>query len=287
MAQPQDQTLIAVRSRRTRVHRGNLTTLSKLSCAAPLPTNYSIFNADISCYTEFPNCEATENIVEQVATTVHHASVHFNLRVDPNGLETPSNRAEIQSLFSGYFGCSFDGIFLSVYVEALPPKPWPLTCAGVPLYFTTDPDHDSGPMLPTAMGHPRSGRVADEVDGRNLEDWTVVFYEVRNHFENSGISIVDVSYWRTLLTIGLEDEAVVASTLPHTICKLQCRYLHEPQDASPKAKKGSDSLVWICRRCSLRDLVAWRSDLVGLRPRPRLRCGPSLSYYDGWHFGIG
>ncbi|KAL8705974.1 MAG: hypothetical protein Q9201_000968, partial [Fulgogasparrea decipioides] len=82
-----------------------------------------------------------------------HVKLPFNLYQDGKQVQpTPEQRAQIMALFPTCFGFSFAPPFLVIRCNTLPPKPWPVTVAGLPLYLTNDPNEQPMDIGVTAQG---------------------------------------------------------------------------------------------------------------------------------------
>ncbi|KFX98235.1 hypothetical protein V490_02385 [Pseudogymnoascus sp. VKM F-3557] len=76
-------------------------------------------------------------MASQTITTVTSMliTLPFDLRTDPGALNDPKNRELLYKLFPGTAGLAMDGKFLYIIQAEAPPKPWPKSVAGLPLYF--------------------------------------------------------------------------------------------------------------------------------------------------------
>jgi hypothetical protein len=81
-----------------------------------------------------------------ISPSSRHVVLPFNRSKD-RGAFRGENLTVLKNLFLDTNEVSFDSYSLVFCVNTLPPKPWPVTVAGVPPYFTTDPD-DIGPNAP-------------------------------------------------------------------------------------------------------------------------------------------
>lgn len=64
-------------------------------------------------------------------------------------IHEPENRAILGSISPGNSGVACDGWFVYLFQHPMPPKPWPLTIAGLPSYITPGlgPQHTPRPGL--------------------------------------------------------------------------------------------------------------------------------------------
>jgi len=90
-----------------------------------------------------------------------HVTMDFHLWQDgKQAAPTQAQSNAISALFPTCFAVAAAPPFLVVRVKALPPKPWPVTVAGLPLYLTTDANE--GPMdLGTRAQGPKLSISAD------------------------------------------------------------------------------------------------------------------------------
>ncbi|KAB8210137.1 hypothetical protein BDV34DRAFT_220734 [Aspergillus parasiticus] len=75
-----------------------------------------------------------------------HVVLPFNLRLNKKALDREA-WDQLCNLFPATVGVSSLDYFLVFYLGSLPPKPWPITIAGIQAYFTTDLN-DDGPIPP-------------------------------------------------------------------------------------------------------------------------------------------
>ena len=85
--------------------------------------------------------------------TPRHLNMGFTLYHDEEQ-RTPTlvQVKEIMSTFSTCYCVDLMSPMLILRCRQLPPAPWPLTVAGVPVWLTTDPDH-----YPLEIGQPAGG----------------------------------------------------------------------------------------------------------------------------------
>ncbi|CAG8215855.1 unnamed protein product [Penicillium nalgiovense] len=160
-----------------------------------------------------------------------HVILPFNLREKRTFY---SNSAQLMHLFPRTKRLLFDGYLLVFLLSSLPPKPWPLTIAGVQPYFTTDPN-DDGPM-PSMKRMSKSRLFVDaEVDVTHLPPSQVdeAFKLVFNFFTKTEISITQVQYWGNFFMIVLEKEDMDLTTVPRSIGSCNCFYLFDKEVRRP------------------------------------------------------
>ncbi|KAJ5941163.1 hypothetical protein N7516_001331 [Penicillium verrucosum] len=188
----------------------------------------------------FPLGEATINMRSQVPESEspviqippsRHVVLPFNLR-EKRTFHHDSD--QLMQLFPGTKKILFDGYFLVFLLDSLPPKPWPLTIAGVRPYFTTDPN-DEGPM-PSMKRMSKSRLFIDaEIDITHLPPSQVdnAFRLVFDFFTKAQISITQVQYWGNFFMIVLENEDTDLTAVPRSIGCCICFYLFDNEVRRP------------------------------------------------------
>ncbi|KAF7563892.1 hypothetical protein G7046_g235 [Stylonectria norvegica] len=168
-----------------------------------------------------------------------HVILPVDLRKEPGkSLSRPISDI-LEGIFPGLREIRENGFFISIYVDPLPPKPWPKTVGGLPLYLAPcqGPDHTPMPKtwgLPSLI--PRSNAIiAESINGRDMPrgEWDPLFHAVRDHFCAVGVSITEVIYWGNHLMIVLQYRDTDKSKLPSLAGKIQCRYLYEDEMGRP------------------------------------------------------
>jgi hypothetical protein len=162
-----------------------------------------------------------------------HIILPYNLRENPKAF-TKENLATLNQLFAGIKAISFTGHFLVFWVESLPPKPWPLTIAGIPPYFTTD-SNDDGPVAHFKRTNFSPIHVSHDTDARDLPSQNLdnCFEIVRLHFDAINVPITEIQYWGNFFVIVLEHDNIDLTTVPTSIAKCRCCYLFEREMGRP------------------------------------------------------
>lgn len=128
---------------------------------------------------------------------------------------------------------NFGGYFLVFCLKTLPPKPWPVTIAGVPSYLTTDPN-DGGPSPPIKRASKTILRISPDIDGNyHPEKMDDIFELVKKFFLQAKISITEIQYWNNFLVIALEYENTDLTKVPSAIARCCCFYLFESEMGRP------------------------------------------------------
>ncbi|CAG7952191.1 unnamed protein product [Penicillium nalgiovense] len=160
-----------------------------------------------------------------------HIILPFNLREKRT---FHRNSDHLMRLFPDTKAVLFDGYFLAFLLGSLPPKPWPLTIAGIQPYFTTDPDND-GPLPSMKRMNKLRLFVDAEIDVTHLPPSQVddAFKLVFDFFAKTQISITEVQYWGNFFIIVLENDTDL-TTVPRSIGCCNCFYLFENEVGFPQ-----------------------------------------------------
>lgn len=161
-----------------------------------------------------------------------HIILPFNLR---QNRVFGKNSELLSRLFPDTKAVWFDGYFLVFWLGTLPPKPWPVTIAGVQPYFTIDPN-DDGPIPPIKCTSKSRLRVSAEINATNLSSARIddAFKLVFDFFAKSEISITEVQYWDSFFIIVLENEDTDLAEVPSAIGRCSCFYLFEKEMGRPR-----------------------------------------------------
>lgn len=89
---------------------------------------------------------------------------------------------------------SIDGGFLHFFQNQMPRKPWPKTVAGLPIPFASHMASSHTPMVVGESARFKSPRLAQDMDGLRMKDWTPLFAAVKAYFEAADIPITEVIY---------------------------------------------------------------------------------------------
>lgn len=160
-----------------------------------------------------------------------HLILPFDIRDDEKAFLDPENRRLLYSIFTGTIGVATDGWFVYLQQSALPPKPWPLTVAGLPLYFQQQMGEN--PMPKALPVHWKNGSIAEDLNGRDMEDWVPLFHIIKNHFRDIGVSITEVMYFSHCVDIVLEHRDTDYTQLPRLAAKILCYYMFEDEMGRP------------------------------------------------------
>ncbi|CAG8082757.1 unnamed protein product [Penicillium salamii] len=178
-----------------------------------------------------PRPFSSSSIITAQTPPLRHIIFPFNLRHNDSFME---DSEPLSRLYPGTKAVSFDGYFLTLLFDTLPPKPWPVTIAGVQPYFTTDPQfYDSIPL--TNYLRRSLLRISPETNIRYLsfdridEAFSLVF----QFFAQSDISITEVQYWNNFFIIVLEKEDTIIDNAPSNIGHCHCFYQFEKDMERP------------------------------------------------------
>jgi hypothetical protein len=106
-----------------------------------------------------------ETKLAEVVSTSRHILFNFTLVEDgmPRCPRTEEEWNALQNLFPTTYSVSLHGLFLIIRVRKLPPKPWPLSVAGLPFYITTN--EWNYPWIRGEYG--RGGRVLEDLNAQH------------------------------------------------------------------------------------------------------------------------
>lgn len=190
-----------------------------------------------------------------------HIKLPFDFR-DGSHRPTDKEAADLLwGLFPGTELISYDDLFVYLTMPTLPSKPWPKTIGGIPVRFDLRTGPPRTPNRPRFFrkGQPvsvRNGRVTNDKNWRELDDWSVLFHAVEDHFMSIGVSITEVINWGCMATVVLEHRETDMFKVPATIGQMRCYYVFEDQmgrgahgqrghshhqDLQPRARQPSGS----------------------------------------------
>lgn len=140
----------------------------------------------------------------------------------------------ILDLFPTAFKLSLQNPFLVVTCVQLPPKPWPLTVAGMPLYLTTDPN-----ATPLKLGLGAKGsRLNIDDDFKRYDQPTLeTFKKVFEALDERGIHLIRLQWvgWRFLGFLSGDAPSDWRATFPAFINGLTMGYLFSEEAIEEKA----------------------------------------------------
>lgn len=181
------------------------------------------------------------NFTAQTLTAVHHnifTTCHEILFEDfailKDGLYVGAGSREnwdrIGDLFPGCLFVSWFAPFVIIVVESLPPKPWPLTVGGAPLYITTDPD-SSGPYM-GRVGQGEEVLIEDQAKGGTIS-YTLMRKAADYLVATLGLGVTTVDWYGCFWVITVADGTPLKS-LPCRLMDLMCRYKFASQVNTPE-----------------------------------------------------
>ncbi|KAK4466220.1 hypothetical protein QBC42DRAFT_329279 [Cladorrhinum samala] len=173
----------------------------------------------------------------QDLSSVRHIILPFDLQGEPGNALDTEKRNLILKIFPGTTGIGSDGFFLVLQLRTLPPKPWPLTIGGVPLHLTVE--IASGTPVPQGrMVSWRNGVIAQDQNGRNMDDWKPLFNAIKDHFQGIGVSITEVMYWSSCVMIVLKHRNTDMGKIPSQAANIRCFYLFDDEMGRPPAPQA-------------------------------------------------
>jgi hypothetical protein len=134
-------------------------------------------------------------------------------------------------------------MFVYLHQDPMPPKPWPLTIAGLPSYIAPGPGRQHTPIPELRPVHRKNGVIHEDRNGRDMKDWNPLFNLIRSHFEGLGISITEVMYWANFVIIVLEHRNTDIGKLPWKAANISCFYLYDDEmgrPSTPQARRLTD-----------------------------------------------
>lgn len=168
---------------------------------------------------------------EFVDAVLSSNDVIFDFSLIENGLPRMPRGSEwdvLNNLFPTQFGLSVVPPMLTIHVRTLPPKPWPLTVAGLPLYITTeewDTGYDFGKqgVGPAALGHLNA----------KLHVTRDIFREIVRYFEGDLNIKLDYIQWTVgQFKISVPDDTDMLS-VPAMLAGIICHYVSASQEFDP------------------------------------------------------
>lgn len=171
-----------------------------------------------------------ETKLAEVVNTPRHILFDFTL-VEDGMPRCPSTEEEwnvLQNLFPTTYSVSLHGLFLIIRVRRLPPKPWPLSVAGLPFYITTN--EWNSPWIRGEYG--RGGRILEDLNAQHRVT-DEIFDAVTSYFNtHTNVKITAVRWsigsWRITVPDG-----TLVQKLPMVVARTPCGYVFESQIQRP------------------------------------------------------
>jgi hypothetical protein len=183
-----------------------------------------------------PLTAVPNNLLEQetklieVVSTSRHILFDFTLVEDgmPRCPRTEEEWNVLQNLFPTTYSVSLHGLFLIIRVRRLPPKPWPLSVAGLPFYITTN--EWNSPWIRGEYG--RGGRILEDLNAQHRVT-DEIFDAVTSYFDtHTNVKITAVRWsigsWRITVPDG-----TLVQKLPMVVARTPCGYVFESQIQRP------------------------------------------------------
>ncbi|KAF5862911.1 hypothetical protein ETB97_010952 [Aspergillus alliaceus] len=164
-------------------------------------------------------------------------TVHFDPRHDPRMFHLLKWDQHLRETFPMLRESGFDGRILILWLDYLPPKPWPKRVAGFPCYLTTDLE-DYGPVEPIFRCPQPPGRHACTNFDYTFDEtkFPALFDLIKGFFQYFKIPITEVQYWGHIVVIVLGNAMQrknVIESLPRTFARCYCSYLYESEMSLP------------------------------------------------------
>ena len=140
-------------------------------------------------------------------------------------------------IFPGTTKVHFRPPMVVITVKALPPKPWPITAAGAPIFVTTDPDSEG-------LTHYRFARAGPALQGIKPQDIPLkeLVYQVANYLEQeSKIKLVAVAFFYQYWVVTVLD-GTSENDIPMKMAGLlvEIQYLSETDHGSEFARRQQE-----------------------------------------------
>ena len=169
--------------------------------------------------------------LKTVVSTSRHILFDFTLVEDgmPRCPRTEEEWNVLLNLFPTTYSVGLHGLFLIFRVRRLPPKPWPLSVAGLPFYITTDEWNS-----PWIRGrHGLGGKILEDLNAQHRVT-DEIFDAVTSYFDthtNVKITAVrwSIGYWRITVPDG-----TLIQKLPMVIARTFCGYVFDSQIQRPQ-----------------------------------------------------
>ncbi len=177
----------------------------------------------------------------------------------------PEESEILLNLFPKTRAVSVTGPMLIVEAEVLPPQPWPLSVAGLPLYLTTR-EHDMGWSWGEFTG--RGPRVLGDLDARHKLSESVL-EAVIDHVDNKmTVQILAVSWTCGWWLVEVEPNTSM-DDVPTVMARMLCRYTYRSMRPAHEAARRLKEPTDVVRDDSTYDML--------LRPGVMVVC-PALDF---------
>src|SRR3984957_5619669 len=149
-----------------------------------------------------------------------------------NGRPTTPPRgdfSELLKLFPTTFAAEVAPPYVIIRVRTLPPKPWPFTVGGLPLWLTTDESADCFDRGRTGKGR----KALEHIDLQCKEEFSEdILREVIAVFRDLQVKIRDIMWSPGFWRITIPDDADL-KVLPSFVAHQVCFYKFQSEDPDP------------------------------------------------------
>jgi hypothetical protein len=149
-----------------------------------------------------------------------------------NGRPTTPPRgdfSELLKLFPTTFAAEVAPPYVIIRVRTLPPKPWPFTVGGLPLWLTTDEFADCFDRGRTGKGR----KALENIDLQRKEEFSEdILREVIAVFRDLQVKIRDIMWCPGFWRITIPDDADL-KVLPSFVAHQVCFYKFQSEDPDP------------------------------------------------------
>lgn len=164
----------------------------------------SELKSEASVSFEFPAPEHKQSVQSNAVASAHHLVFEDFTLLSPNKAGLATNRipkeysSQLFAIFPGTTQIEIFHPFLRIVVIKLPPKPWPVSVAGKPLYVTTD-EYDYG----FDHGIYRFGEgeaILTELDSAK-ERHSQILRSTVSLLKSHRLLVEEITYWGDFITI--------------------------------------------------------------------------------------
>src|SRR3984885_3851074 len=172
----------------------------------------------------------SETTLAEVVSTSRHILFDFTLIEDgmPRCPRTEEEWNVLQNLFPTTYSVSLHGLFLIIRVRTLPPKPWPLSVAGLPFYITTN--EWNYPWVRGEYG--RGGRILEDLNAQRCVT-DEIFDAVTSYFDSHTDAKITAIRWSIRSWRITVPDGTLLQKLPMVVARTPCGYVFESQIQRP------------------------------------------------------
>jgi hypothetical protein len=187
-------------------------------------------SAQTSLTTASNSLSESETKLAKAVSTSRHILFDFTLVEDgiPRCPRTEEEWNVLQNLFPTTYSVSLHGLFLIIRVRTLPPKPWPLSVAGLPFYITTN--EWNYPWVRGEYG--RGGRILEDLNAQRCVT-DEIFDAVTSYFDSHTDAKITAIRWSIGSWRITVPDGTLLQKLPMVVARTPCGYVFESQIQRP------------------------------------------------------